>query len=159
MRQAIGTTWLMQLVIVFTLIMVAFITLTINYTKAFKLKNEVISMIERNEGFNETQNGTVTLINNYLMYNGYSVTGSCNSDEYGMISLNDVKSELGVSGQKYYYCIQKIKRSSPTFTDRVKYKIRIFYHFNLPILGDFLTFSIEGSTIDINQSATDIVPT
>ena len=42
MRQAIGTTWIMQLVIIFMLIFVAFLALTINYTKAFKMKNREI---------------------------------------------------------------------------------------------------------------------
>ena len=40
----------MQLVIIFTLIFVAFISLTINYTRAFKTKNELVSMIEKYEG-------------------------------------------------------------------------------------------------------------
>ena len=61
MRQAIGTTWVMQLVIIFMLIFVAFLALTINYTKAFKIKNELITFIEKNEGVSEREGGTCLL--------------------------------------------------------------------------------------------------
>ena len=47
MRQAIGTTWILQLVIIFMLIFVAFLSLSLNYTKAFKIKNEIITTIEK----------------------------------------------------------------------------------------------------------------
>ena len=68
MRQAIGTTWIMQLVIIFMLIFVAFLALTINYTKAFKIKNELVTIIEKYEGLNygtSNQSGSIDLINNY----------------------------------------------------------------------------------------------
>ena len=47
MRQAIGSTWVLQLVIIFMLIFVAFLALSINYTKAFRVKNELVTMIEK----------------------------------------------------------------------------------------------------------------
>ena len=49
MREAIGGTWLTQLIIIFMLIFVAFLALSLNYTKAFKVKNEILSIIEKRE--------------------------------------------------------------------------------------------------------------
>ena len=66
MRQAIGSTWILQLVIVFILIFVAFLALSINYTKAYKIKNELLSIIEKYEGVNSGENGSISIINNYL---------------------------------------------------------------------------------------------
>ena len=42
MRQTIGGTWLLQLVIVFIILFVGFIILTLNYSKTVTLKNELI---------------------------------------------------------------------------------------------------------------------
>ena len=47
MRTSIGNTWILQLVIIFMLIFVSFLALSLNYTKAYKLKNELVTMIEK----------------------------------------------------------------------------------------------------------------
>lgn len=152
MRQAIGTTWIMQLVIIFMLIFVAFLALTINYTKAFKIKNELISIIERNEGIKETADGSVGLINNYLLYNNYTVQGSCEVGEYGGKDLNINTISEVIAGEKYSYCVKKISTSTPTTPKRARYEVRIFFRFSLPIIGDLITFPVEGTTINITNS-------
>ena len=50
MRESIGSTWIIGLVMVFILIFSSYLALTISYQKTFKLKNEVLSFIEREEG-------------------------------------------------------------------------------------------------------------
>lgn len=152
MRQAIGTTWIMQLVIVFMLIFVAFLALTINYTKAFKMKNELITFIEKNEGITERKDGTLDLINNYLEYNGYNVQGRCPSGSYGVDDLNDPILKEAQDGGRYYYCIQKISSAGPSTINRARYHVTIFFHFSLPIIGDIFTFSVDGETVDITNS-------
>lgn len=156
MRQAIGTTWIMQLVIIFMLIFVAFLALTINYTKAFKIKNELVSIIERNEGITEKNNGSIGLINNYLVYNNYTVQGNCSEGEYGVKNLYNNTISNVVPGEKYFYCIKKINASTTTTPYRAKYQIRIFFRFSLPIIGDLITFSVEGTTINITNSINDL---
>ncbi len=152
MRQAIGSTWVMQLVIIFMLIFVAFLSLSINYTKAFKIKNELITMIEKYEGLSEGDNGSLKIINNYLLYNNYSTRGYCEANELGITDLQEGTMELAEQGEKYYYCVRKINTSVTGLPNRAKYSIRIFFHFSLPVLGDLFTFSSEGTTIDINKT-------
>ena len=89
MRQAIGTTWILQLVIIFMLIFVAFLALSINYTKAFKVKNELITIVEKSEGVKEGENGPVYLLNNYLRYNNYTVMGRCQEGDFGNQNLDE----------------------------------------------------------------------
>ncbi len=156
MRQAIGTTWIMQLVIIFMLIFVAFLALTINFTKAFKIKNELITMIEKYEGLSSGDEGSISLINNYLRYNNYSVRGYCDDNEYGMVNLETGTMESADPKEKYYYCVSKTDTSTVNLPDRARYNIRIFFHFSLPIIGDIFTFSSDGSTIDINHPIEDI---
>lgn len=157
MRQAIGSTWLMQLVIIFMLIFVAFLALSINYTKAFKTKNELVNMLEEREGIGSGEDtGALMLINNYLNYNNYSKRGRCEADEYGVSNLNNASLEAVEEGNRYYYCVKKIPTGTDTLPDRARYQIRIFFNFSLPVIGDIFTFSVEGTTIDINHALKDI---
>ena len=59
-----------RLTIIFMLIFVAFLSLSLNYTKAFKIKNEIITTIEKYEGLtsseSKTSPGSIKIINNYL---------------------------------------------------------------------------------------------
>lgn len=160
MRQSIGSTWIMQLVIIFTLIFVAFISLTINYTRAFKTKNELVSMIEKYEGIGlGEETGAITIINNYLSYNNYSVQGKCEENEYGATSITSIALEPATNNKKYYYCVRKESTATSAMPNRARYRIRIFFHFSLPIIGDLFTFSVEGTTIDISHALNDIQST
>ena len=50
MRESIGGTWITQLVIVMMFVFVAFLALSVNYSKAFRVKNQMISIIEKYGG-------------------------------------------------------------------------------------------------------------
>jgi len=160
MRQAIGTTWVFQLVIIFMLIFVAFLSLSLNYTKAFRIKNELITTLEKFEGltFKDSgkEMGSVKIINNYLTYNNYGSMGTCDLGAYGSTNLQSVSLEEVEKGKKYYYCVKKIDRGDVSLPKRARYEIKIFFKFSLPVIGDLFTFSSEGETIDINHSVDDI---
>ena len=158
MKQTISGTWVFMLVILFTLIFAAYIALTINYSRSFKVKNEVLSMIEKNEGF--TDNG-VKIINGYLSQSGYKTLGSCHlqSDAvvYGAISIDPNTSisnafEKAEAGKKYYYCFTKYSNYHSYFKTRAYYKINLFFRFDLPVLGDLHTFDVEGQTSEIDAT-------
>ena len=50
MREAIGGAMSIQFIIIFLLLVNSYLAFTVNYTKAFRVKNEIISIIEKNEG-------------------------------------------------------------------------------------------------------------
>lgn len=156
MRQAIGSTWVLQLVIIFMLIFVAFLALSINYTKAFRVKNELVTMIEKYEGVSEGENGSVELLNNYLLYNNYSSMGRCEAGDYGVQNLHEPILEPVNTNERYFYCVRKVDASTGALADRAKYRVRIFFKFSLPVLGDLFTFSVEGTSIAITNSLVDI---
>ena len=158
MRHTISGTWIFMLVIIFTLIFAAYIALTINYSRSFKVKNEVLSFIEKNEGF--TDNG-VKLINNYLTQSGYKVLGTCklkaDAVVYGAKTIDpeaNVKTafEVAEGGKKYYYCFTKYTNYHSYFKTRAYYKITLFFHFDLPVLGDLYTFDVDGQTSEIDAT-------
>ncbi len=156
MREAIGGTWIMQLVIIFMLLFVAFLALSLNYSKAFQVKNDILSMIEKKEG---VTNDTIKLINNYLSASGYNVQNTCPENSYGISNLS---SNTGVKvgandSNKYYYCIEKLNSPSPHNNSKVYYKVETFFYFNLPVLGEIFKFTINGSTNDIIPSSGDLL--
>ncbi len=163
MREAIGGTWLTQIVIIFMLIFVAFLALTLNYTKAFKMKNDIITIIEEREGItinkNGKLNGSIGLINNYLEKNGYTILRACPEGSYG---VSDLHSEAinyinkGQNAKRYYYCITKFHAPSTNYKRKVYYQVAISLKFNLPILGDLFTFEVTGNTEDITIPADNL---
>ena len=53
MREAIGGLGLTQIVIFFLVDFAGYISISVNSNKAYKVKNEVISIIQKNNGFDE----------------------------------------------------------------------------------------------------------
>lgn len=154
MREAVGGTWLTQLVIVIMFVFVAFLALSMNYSKAFRVKNEILSIIEKKEGIlqNNNANGSIFLINNYLKNSGYNTVGRCEKGSYGF-NINSVHATLindGNKNNKFNYCISKTKSAAINFPNRAYYKVKIFFKFNLPVVGDVYTFKVDGETKDVN---------
>ena len=157
MREAVGSTWIIGLVLVFILIFSSYLALTISYQKTFKLKNEVLSFIEREEGLTSPADGhadsAMSLINNYLTNSGYHNKGICPANWLGVkeLSSNPMKgSDYVISngdGTKYYYCV--LRNSIKTGSRAKYYKIRLFYKFDLPVIGDVVTFEVDGETNDV----------
>lgn len=149
MRTSTGNIWLIGLVITFMLIFVSFLSLTLSYTKVFKIKNEALTFIEKYEGLKDGPTGAIQLINNYLTYNNYGTMHYCEKGDYGSKNLSSATLEFVTNDrEKYYYCITKSKTSSST--SRTKYSVKFFYKFNLPVIGEIITFDVTGQTIEIN---------
>ena len=47
MREAIGGTWIFSIVIVFIVLFTSFLAISVNYSKAFRVKNGIINIIEK----------------------------------------------------------------------------------------------------------------
>ena len=147
MREVTGSIWTFQLIVLFILIFACFLTLVINYSKAYTVKNEMMSIIEKYEGF-----GTKAkkIVNNYLYNNSYNAKGKCNSGEYGATSLDNPSLEQVTNEkEKYYYCVStEVKGDGKTY-----YNFKVFFNFNLPIIGDIFTFKITGQTKGITNAS------
>ena len=175
MKTAVSSTWIYSLVITFILVFAGYLAFTINYSTAFKVKNEMVTIIEKHKGMTNSSGnsvksiivpgetvianvGALQTINLYLLGKSYDVKDTCPSDDnykwagVKELSLTEDSGSFdnpAVQGTKYYYCFY-----SPTGSKF--YKVRIFYRLDLPVLGDFFTFSVDGTTSEIfgmNSSA------
>ncbi len=147
MRQSVGGTWTLQLVILFILIFVGYIILTLNYSRTIKVKNETISIIEKYNGLNED---SIAAINKFLSISNQTTMGYCKSDAgvYGSTDLYTNVLEPADSSKKYYYCISKFPGTGRTNY----YQVTLFYRFNLPVIGSLSNFSVKGSTSNFESN-------
>ncbi len=157
MRESIGGSWLLGLMVMFILLFTAFLVVTINYTKAQRLKNEVTDFIEREEGLTSrtsTNIGAVELIDNYLKRSGQSGMGKCPDNSYiGGTVEGSPKIERALKNKKYHYCVKKIDKFQDKEKQKAYYDVIVFVEFNLPVIGDIFTYSVSGRTAQIQYPA------
>lgn len=143
MREAIGGTWLFGLVITFIVFFASFLAVSINYSKAFHVKNNVVDLISKYEGNNCKARNKIS---EYLRTSGALVTGDCNkiNDQYNYKGYNLAGEEA--DNGKAYYCISSDNADSSAFMSKQFYRVVVFYKIDLPMLGNIATFKIKGET-------------
>lgn len=148
MRDAIGGTMSITIIIVFLVLINGYLAFSVNYTKAFRVKNRVISTIEQNEGYTEHAKEE---IRDYLKQVSYVVpvdyTSKVESDGY---TCNDG------------YCIKVnvAGNTSPNETYQgTYYSVVTFINIDIPVLNKILplvnAFQIKGETKTIYSSGTN----
>ena len=146
MKQAIAGSWVYVTVLIFMVILIAYVTISINYANAYELSEEVIKVVEQYEGFNDN---SVKRINGILKNNVHTVKGSCREGEVGVYA-DGVKYDKDAKGGAYDYCIKRTKGYSEG-AYRYYYETTIFFSFSLPVLGDLFTFRIPGQTAGLRN--------
>lgn len=188
MKSNMANVWLLGIVVTFILLFSAYIIITVNYSTSFRLKNEVLDIIEKNRGVtnyykgnsrkaftigDETRSlvptgnvGALQIINLYLLGNAYNATGNCPSEEYryGVSELETesivdlVELNSSTESQKFHYCISKYMTGIPGPYNSSYYKVRLFFKFEFPVLQDFFSIKVEGMTNEIYKPVDDIEP-
>lgn len=135
MRESIGNSYVFNIIIVFVGIIILILVGSLSYSKAFKIKTKVISIIEKNKGYNNT---TVrTEIDDYLNTVGYRVTrtadrGKC-KDVNGVKAMN--------TGNNYDYCIYRFDTVRGPY-----YRVTVFISFDIPVISSYLRIPMSGET-------------
>ncbi len=136
MKAATGNTMLMNIMIVFMVIVMALLIASISYTKAFRIKNRIIDIIEYYDGdFENRQNEITNEINASLSSIGYrlSSNNSCKTiDDKEAIIMNT----------NYQVCIYE-------YDDSLRgkyYKVISYMYFDVPIVGGILNIPVSGET-------------
>ena len=147
MRESIGGAWLFGIVIVFIFFFSAFLAYSVSYTRAFNVKNEIINLIEQNEGYtthngdiksardddlNKSTEGKIYLMIKNVGYN-YSVAENITCDN----------GQLAVTGG---YCIAKYCTSPSDPVSNVSYKITTYIALEIPVINLVVKIPISGET-------------
>ncbi len=165
MREAIGATWIFSIVIVFIVVFTGYLAFSVNYAKAFAMKDSIIDILEKYNGpgqaesrrFTETATGPVLDEINKKMNNiNYSSLGSCQmvlealekdsgvvyNDGHVMgVSMNKayIKSSYNTTfdNKRYNYCI--IKQEQDTLNEQSlgfsNYFVATFFSIKIDIIN------------------------
>lgn len=167
MKEAIGGVTLFQIVILFLLIFTAVMCLTINHSKAFGVKDEIINILETDKlgsyvsGTNNAlDSNTISNVVEHLNEVGYRITGSCPNgnwigyDRNGNQTSNNASfciRTVDVSNAYYEDIKEKCKNgkceiTSGEFPKMVYYDVVVFYQLDIPIIRQVFNLKLNGST-------------
>lgn len=136
MKEAIGTSFVFNLMMIFIGVLIVILISSISYSKAFKIRNRIIDRIEEYNGYDINTN-VDEAINEDLQSIGYKVVDNnknCSTRD-GAVLLTTTYS----SG--YNYCVYEYT------VDKGKYYgVTAFISFDIPLIKDYINIPIYGET-------------
>ena len=137
MRESLGGAMLLNLVVIFTGLVIVFFIGILSYSKAYRIKNRIIEIIEKHEKYDDD---VANEINPDLRNAGYNASSPTKCGKYETID------NLNVYG--YNYCVFNSENSQ----NGNYYQVVTFIRFEIPIIGDVLTFPVYGETKILNKN-------
>lgn len=160
MRESISGGWLMGFVVFFVVLFSSFLAVAINYTRAFKVKNQIINIIEEYEGFTTTPADGRLITEDTLKQSSISELmeiGTAQAESYAALLSMAYNTEQEVDcnetqgkDQEGGYCLKKIcakvYKGANCSVRGSYYRVTTFINFELPIIGVNIKVPISGET-------------
>lgn len=130
MREAIGSSLLLNIVVVFVSLIILFFVGILSYSKAYKAKNRIIDVIEKYETYSEDpvkQDAGDEIVSS-LKEMGYQL-GNCR---------NTAQNENNTG---YKYCVHRVDANEGHY-----YKVTTYVEFNFPIINNLISIPVTGET-------------
>ena len=153
MRESIGGAWLFGIVIIFIFFFSAFLAYSISYTKAFNVKNSIISLIEMNEGYNTAEIDDLASLDDAEL--SESVEGEAfkliKNAGYNYSGAQGITCEGTLNGgapntiNEGGYCIVKYCPNGQN-NSNTHYKITTYIALKLPVINITVKIPISGET-------------
>ena len=147
MKESIGGVTLFNIVIVFILLFAGYVSMSINYSKAYNVKNEILNIIKNKGGVCTSSNRNSECynfgiqINDYFNEANYRSTGEC--DE-GWVGYNR-NGEIDYNNSAF--CVKAIKaQGNSELPNALYYQVEVFYQLDIPVFSSVFEFSIYGET-------------
>lgn len=122
MRESFGGAFIIKLLLVFIIVYISFMAIAINYAKAFRVKNQVINIIEQNQYTGDDDQLVISKIDSYLSSVAYNYSENNkikdNCDSFKESKLTDNRAcivPLGNEDARYYKVITYIAIDFPFF--------------------------------------------
>ena len=143
MRDALGGTVSLFIISVFIVLALGYLAFNVNYTKAFRMKDKIISVYEKNEGCREYSKCQKE-IDDYARSIGYMPDNISCGDDFSNVSGNGGK----------LFCVKGRlvnKPSGGVFDQKPKcsYKVVTKINISIPIIDSLLdidVFKVKGDT-------------
>lgn len=134
MRESIGSTYLYNIIIVFIVIVFAFLAGTLSYAKAFKVNTKIVDSIEKYEGYNNLAVGEIDSKLNTL---GYRVGSNSNCP------TKDGQTAITSISTNHRYCVYEFDEGKGYRS----YGVITYISIDMPIIGGLLQLPIYSRTI------------
>ena len=164
MNEGVGSTSVIVIIVVFIAIVSSYMAYNVNYTKAFRMKNKIISLYEEYDG--NCDSSCSAKIQSYAQDIGYAVSAidsnACRNNPF--IPNSDSDEEVTTETHAPYYCAYKVKErksghssvfkdnnSEPGFYYRVVTRIDI----EIPIIQNVMNLrvlNVSGDTKTFKQN-------
>lgn len=163
MRESFGGSFLLSISITFIIIFASFLAISINYSKAFTVKNEIINIIEDGQGWRQTggatrnssctdsMSSTECQILKYLTKTGYNITSTPSSPIYCPKDLYGENVQLQPGG----YCVKLVCTTSGTGRQGRNnggsgyYVVTTFVRIEIPIIWTGINVPVTGQTMTL----------
>ncbi len=161
MRDALGGVINIQMILVFIAIVSGYLAFSVNYTKAFHVKNYIINKIEEYEGTGN--NDAIDAINQYMNKVGYSGPPSNSSPSIDCSSSQGASGRVVSSGStRYGLCrfegkpkTEKVNGRDVS-TPRFYYKVVTYVNIDVPVINQIMAgldfFQVSGETKLIEET-------
>lgn len=145
MKEAFGNAFIMALVITFLIIFIIFFATSTSYTKAFKVKNKIVEILEKHDDIlNDTSSSSGRLknnveeeINTVLSKIGYRISPTPNNCP----TRNGREALTKNTTANYEYCIYAYSTSKGIY-----YGVTAYMYYQIPVIGAELRFPVYGET-------------
>lgn len=146
MKESIGGSMLLYLVLIFVTVVMLLFSSILTYSKAYKIKNRIIEVIEKYGMYNST---VANEINPDLSVAGYKANQTSNCDDiYNKLirtKYSEDKLSRNHNSYGYNYCIFK-STNTEGVNEGSYYVVVTFVEFQFPVIGDIMTFPVYGET-------------
>lgn len=136
MKESIGYTFLLNIIIVFIAISFFAIMAIMSYTKAFRVNSKIVNAIEINEGFNVYATESIDSV---LTSYGYQKTKRTCPKKDGEDAIVEASGEEG-------YCVYFFDEGT-----KYSYGVITYMAFDFPIVREFLAIPVYTKTSTIRK--------
>ena len=145
MKESIGYTVTLNIMIVFITIVVAFLCAALIYFKSNKVSNVITTVIEKYEGYNTSAINEISMNLSSLGYGSHAI--NCDNTVNDKVVKTDSNPNgicnLVSSKNENSYCVYKCVESNGEY---YFYKIRTNMMINIPIIHDILDIPVYSNT-------------
>lgn len=147
MRESIGGSFLLYVVIFFIGVIILFFASIMSYSKAYRVKNRIINIVE-NSNCNESEQSIISKIDYDLSEIGYTFTsvGNCSFNNE-CTNFNTISN----TGGNFNYCICKLDAPNGGYY----FEVMTFTEFEFPIIKDVIRSNVHGESKTMCKSYED----
>jgi len=134
MKEAIGTSLVFNLMMIFVGVLIIILISSIAFSKGFKIRNRIIDRIEEHNGY-VLNSDVENMINEDLKNAGYRIVGNVDCKE------RKEKESLTREHNNYNYCVYEYDTSRGKY-----YGVTVFLSIEVPLIRNPINIPIYGET-------------